>query len=64
MTMVRVQEYLSKAEEFLLAAISELRAERSIAATSLTIHAGINAADARYVRRSSTEDVSSGRVAP
>jgi len=45
-TMIQVQEYLAKAEEFLLAATSELEAERSIAATSLAIHAGINAADA------------------
>lgn len=44
--MVQVREYLAKAEEFLLAARSELEAERSIAATSLAIHAGINAADA------------------
>ena len=45
-TMVQVREYLAKAEEFLLAANAELEAERSIAATSLAIHAGINAADA------------------
>lgn len=45
-TMVQVREYLAKAEEFLLAATSELEAKRSIAATSLAIHAGINAADA------------------
>jgi hypothetical protein len=35
-----------KAEEYLLAASSELDASRAIAATSLAIHAGINAADA------------------
>jgi hypothetical protein len=45
-TMVQVREYLAKAEEFLLAATAELKAGRSIAATSLAIHAGINAADA------------------
>lgn len=59
-TMVQVHEYLSKAEEFLLAAISELQAERSIAATSLAIHAGINAADAvcgaRLKRRTAGQD--------
>ncbi len=42
----QVRGYLAKAEEYLLAASSELEAERSIAATSLAIHAGINAADA------------------
>lgn len=44
--MIQVREYLAKAEEFLLAAETELEAERRIAATSLAIHAGINAADA------------------
>lgn len=44
--MVQVREYLDKAEEFLLAATTELEAERSIVATSLAIHAGINSADA------------------
>lgn len=44
--MIQVREYLAKAEEFLLAAGTELEAERSIAATSLAIHAGISAADA------------------
>lgn len=38
--------YVSKAEEFLSAAESELDADRPIAATSLAIHAGINGADA------------------
>jgi hypothetical protein len=37
---------VSKAEEYLSAANSELDAGRAIAATSLAIHAGINAADA------------------
>jgi len=59
-TLVQVREYLAKAEEFLLAATSELEAERSIAATSLAIHAGINAADAvcgaRLKRRAAGQD--------
>lgn len=38
--------YVRKADEYLAAATSELRADRAIAATSLAIHAGINAADA------------------
>lgn len=42
----QVQQYLDKAEESLLAAQSEMDANRSIAATSLAIHAAINAADA------------------
>lgn len=58
--MVQVREYLAKAEEFLLAATSELGAGRSIAATSLAIHAGINAADAlcgaRLSKRAAGQD--------
>lgn len=42
----QVRAYLGKAEEYLSAATAELCADRPIAATSLTIHAGINAADA------------------
>jgi HEPN domain-containing protein len=38
--------YLSKAEEYVAAAADELDSGRSIAATSLAIHAAINAADA------------------
>lgn len=38
--------YVTKAEEFLAAASDELVAGRSIAATSLAIHAAINASDA------------------
>jgi hypothetical protein len=38
--------YLAKAEEYLEAAAAELDAGRSIAAASLAVHAGINAADA------------------
>lgn len=45
-SVIQVREYLAKAEEYLLAASSELEAERGIAATSLAIHAGISAADA------------------
>ncbi|HEX6947589.1 MAG TPA: DNA-binding protein [Acidimicrobiia bacterium] len=59
-TMVQVREYLAKAEEFLLAATAELEAERSIAATSLAVHAGINAADAvcgaRLKKRAAGQD--------
>lgn len=58
--MIQVGEYLAKAEEFLLAATSELEEERSIAATSLAIHAGINAADAvcgaRLKKRAAGQD--------
>lgn len=43
---VQVRAYLSKAEEYLSAATAELDADRPIAATSLAIHAAINAADA------------------
>lgn len=42
----QVRSYVAKAEEYLLAAEHELEAGRAIAATSLAIHAGINAADA------------------
>ena len=42
----QVRAYAGKAEEYALAARSELKAARHIAATSLAIHAGINAADA------------------
>jgi len=42
----QTRTYVSKAEEYLSAATSELDADRPIAATSLAIHAGINAADA------------------
>ena len=42
----QVRAYAGKAEEFLAAATAELKAGRTIAATSLAIHAGINAADA------------------
>jgi hypothetical protein len=42
----QAQAYTAKAAEFLAAAEEELRAGRRIAATSLAVHAGINAADA------------------
>jgi len=41
----QARAYLAKAEEYLAAASSELTAHRTIAATSLAIHAAINAAD-------------------
>ena len=41
----QVRAYLAKAEEYLAAATAELEAGRPIAATSLAIHAAINAAD-------------------
>lgn len=56
----QVRSYLGKAEEYLAAATSELEAKRPIAATSLAIHAGINAADAvtgqRTGRRAAGQD--------
>jgi len=42
----QVRAYAGKAKEYADAAASELAAGRYIAATSLAIHAGINAADA------------------
>ncbi|MCP3993762.1 MAG: HEPN domain-containing protein [bacterium] len=45
-TASQARRYLAKAEEYVEAALSELDAQRSIAATSLAIHAAINAADA------------------
>lgn len=41
----QVRAYVVKAEEYLAAASSELESGRAIAATSLAIHAAINAAD-------------------
>lgn len=41
----QARAYIAKAEEYLSAATAELDAGRPIAATSLSIHAGINAAD-------------------
>lgn len=45
MTAAQVHGYQAKAEEYAAAASNELEAERGIAATSLAIHAAINAAD-------------------
>lgn len=42
----QVRAYVGKAEEYAAAAASELDAGRCVAATSLAIHAAINAADA------------------
>lgn len=59
-TAAHVRAYLGKAEEYLAAASSELEDGRSIAATSLAIHAAINAADAvtgaRLGRRAAGQD--------
>lgn len=45
-TASQARRYLAKAEEYVEAASTELDAQRGIAATSLAIHAAINAADA------------------
>ena len=45
-TAAQVHAYAAKAEDFAEAAASDFEAGRNIAATSLAIHAGINAADA------------------
>lgn len=56
----QVRAYAGKAEEYAEVAASEIEAGRFIAATSLAIHAGINAADAvcgaRLGQRSAGED--------
>ena len=56
----QVRAYAGKAEEYAEAAASEIEAGRYIAATSLAIHAGINAADAvcgaRLGERAAGED--------
>lgn len=56
----QVRAYVAKAEEYLAGASSELEAGRPIAATSLAIHAAINAADAvtghRMGRRGAGQD--------
>ena len=46
LSAAQVHDYVRKAEEFAESAVSELAAERFIAATSLAIHAAINSADA------------------
>ncbi|CAB4364421.1 MAG: HEPN domain-containing protein [Actinobacteria bacterium] len=59
-TGAQVRAYAGKAQEYAEAARSELGAHRYIAATSLAIHAAINAADAvcgaRLGRRAAGED--------
>lgn len=45
-TQTQASAYLSKSEEYLAAAERELGERLHIAATSLAVHAGINAADA------------------
>lgn len=45
-TAIQVRSYSGKADEFAEAAANELAASRCIAATSLAIHAAINASDA------------------
>lgn len=56
----QTRSYVGKAAEYLAAASAELEADRSIAATSLAIHAAINAADAvtgvRIGRRAAGQD--------
>lgn len=56
----QVRAYAGKAEEYADAAASEIDAGRYIAATSLSVHAGINAADAvcgaRLGHRAAGED--------
>ena len=56
----QVRAYAGKAEEYADAAASEIDAGRYIAATSLAVHAGINAADAvcgaRLGHRAAGED--------
>jgi HEPN domain-containing protein len=58
--LAQVGAYLRKAEEYLAAAESELEVGRAVAATSLAIHAAINAADAvtgaRSGRRAAGQD--------
>ena len=44
-SLQEARQYLSKAEEYAEAASAELEAGRLIAAASLAVHAGINAAD-------------------
>lgn len=59
-TAAQTGAYLRKATEFLDAATAELKAGRTIAATSLAIHAAINSADAltgvRLGRRAAGQD--------
>jgi len=56
----QARAYVAKAEEYLAAASSELEFGRPIAATSLAVHAAINAADSvtgvRIGRRAASQD--------
>lgn len=56
----QVRSYAGKAQEYADAALSEVESKRYIAATSLAIHAAINAADAvcgaRLGKRAAGED--------
>ncbi|MEE9415427.1 MAG: HEPN domain-containing protein [Acidimicrobiales bacterium] len=60
MSSDQTRAYASKAQEYVEAAASELESKRYIAATSLAIHAAINAADAvcgvRLGQRAAGED--------
>jgi hypothetical protein len=62
----QVRSYAAKAAEFAEAAASDLKAGRSIAATSLAVHAGINSADAvcgaRLGKRAAGDDHDQGLV--
>ncbi|MFT7601920.1 MAG: hypothetical protein ACI8TP_004884 [Acidimicrobiales bacterium] len=59
-SIAQVRAYAGKAQEYADAASSELQSKRYIAATSLAIHAAINAADAvcgaRLGKRAAGED--------
>jgi hypothetical protein len=59
-TATQARGYVAKAEEYLAAASTELTAGRAFAATSLSIHAAINASDAvtglRTGRRAAGQD--------
>lgn len=60
MSAAQSRAYARKAEQYLAAAADELAADRPIAATSLAIHAAINAADCacgvRLGRRAAGQD--------
>ncbi|MCP3912014.1 MAG: DNA-binding protein [Actinomycetia bacterium] len=60
MSAAQVRAYAGKAQEYADAAASELESERYFAATSLAIHAAINASDAvcgaRLGKRAAGED--------
>lgn len=52
----QTRSYLSKAEEYLAAAENELQAKRSIAATSLAIHAADSVCGVRLGKRAAGQD--------